>query len=59
VTLTGEFELLVDTFGYDLGDLLELTLNAVDASFLPLEDREALAEHIAQRFDAAAGQAQA
>ncbi|MFJ6003309.1 adenosine deaminase [Arthrobacter sp. NPDC092385] len=59
VTLTGEFELLVDTFGYDLGDLLELTLNAVDAAFLPLEDREALAEHIAVSFDRAADQASA
>ncbi|PPB49658.1 adenosine deaminase [Arthrobacter pityocampae] len=59
VTLTGEFELLVDTFGYDLGDLLELTLNAVDAAFLPLEDREALAEYVAQRFDYAAGLASA
>ncbi|WP_043444090.1 adenosine deaminase [Arthrobacter sp. L77] len=59
VTLTGEFELLVDTFGYDLGDLLALTLNAVDAAFLPLEDREALAEYVAQRFDAAAGLASA
>ncbi|MUK02696.1 adenosine deaminase [Vibrio cholerae] len=57
VTLTGEFELLVETFGYDLGDLLELTLNAVDAAFLPLEDREALAEHISQAFDEAARQA--
>ncbi|MHA7239417.1 adenosine deaminase [Arthrobacter sp. TMS1-12-1] len=59
VTLTGEFELLVETFGYDLGDLLELTLNAVDAAFLPLEDREALTEHIAQSFDDAARQASA
>ncbi|WP_104168456.1 adenosine deaminase [Arthrobacter sp. SX1312] len=59
VTLTGEFELLVETFGYDLGDLLALTLNAVDAAFLPLEDREALAEYVAQRFDAAAGLASA
>ncbi|BBE22036.1 adenosine deaminase 1 [Arthrobacter sp. MN05-02] len=59
VTLTGEFELLVDTFGYDLGDLLELTLNAVDAAFLPLEDREALAEHITASFDRAAGRATA
>lgn len=57
VTLTGEFELLVDTFGYDLGDLLEFTLNAVDAAFLPLEDREALAEHISSSFDRAAQQA--
>ncbi|WP_104117904.1 adenosine deaminase [Arthrobacter sp. B1805] len=59
VTLTGEFELLVDTFGYDLADLLDLTLNAVDAAFLPLEDREALAAHIASSFDAAARQASA
>ncbi|MEG9247339.1 adenosine deaminase [Arthrobacter sp. Soc17.1.1.1] len=59
VTLTGEFELLVDTFGYDLGDLLELTLNAVDAAFLPLEDREALASFVAESFDAAARQASA
>ncbi|AUZ86767.1 adenosine deaminase, partial [Arthrobacter agilis] len=59
VTLTGEFELLVGTFGYDLGDLLELTLNAVDAAFLPLEDREALAEHITASFDRAAGRAAA
>ncbi|MEC5200080.1 adenosine deaminase [Arthrobacter sp. PL16] len=57
VTLTGEFELLVDTFGYDLGDVLELTLNAVDAAFLPLEDREALAEHITSSFDRAVRQA--
>ncbi len=54
VTLSGEFELLVETFGYDLGDLLEFTLNAVDAAFLPLEDREALAEYITAEFDAAA-----
>ncbi len=59
VTLTGEFELLVDTFEYDLGDLLELTLNAVDAAFLPLEDREALARYVAESFDAAARQASA
>ncbi|MDQ0733952.1 adenosine deaminase [Arthrobacter agilis] len=59
VTLTGEFELLVDTFGYDLGDLLELTLNAVDAAFLPLEDREALAQYVAESFDTAARQASA
>ncbi|MHA7263646.1 adenosine deaminase [Arthrobacter sp. TMN-37] len=54
VTLTGEFELLVDTFGYDLSDLLELTLNAVDAAFLPLEDREALAEYVVSEFETAA-----
>ncbi|BCW35241.1 adenosine deaminase 1 [Arthrobacter sp. StoSoilA2] len=46
VTLTDEFELLVETFDYDLDDLLELTLNAAEAAFLPLDEREALVEYI-------------
>jgi adenosine deaminase len=46
VTLTDEFDLLVETFDYDLDDLLELTLNAAEASFLPLEEKEALVEYI-------------
>ncbi|RJU01746.1 adenosine deaminase [Arthrobacter frigidicola] len=54
VSLTGEFELLADTFGYDLSDLLELTLNAVDAAFLSLEDREALTEFVVSEFETAA-----
>ena len=55
VTLTDEFELLVETFDYDLDDLLELTLNAVEAAFLPLDSRTALAELIAQGYDGAGG----
>jgi adenosine deaminase len=55
VTLTDEFELLVETFDYDLDDLLELTLNAVEAAFLPLDSRTALAELIAQGYDGADG----
>ncbi|WP_167995830.1 adenosine deaminase [Arthrobacter pigmenti] len=55
VTLTDEFELLVETFDYDLDDLLELTLNAVEAAFLPLESRTALAELIGQGYDSASG----
>ncbi len=55
VTLTDEFELLVETFDYDLDDLLEFTLNAVEAAFLPLESRTALAELIAQGYDGADG----
>ena len=35
---------------YDLDDLLELTLNAVDAAFLPLEDREALAAYVTEGY---------
>jgi adenosine deaminase len=46
VTLTDEFELLVETFDYDLDDNLELTLNAAEAAFLPLEEKEALVEYI-------------
>ncbi|WP_299167415.1 adenosine deaminase [uncultured Arthrobacter sp.] len=55
VSLTDEFELLVETFDYDLDDLLELTLNAVEAAFLPLDSRTALAELIAQGYDSAGG----
>ncbi|WP_323960750.1 adenosine deaminase [Arthrobacter sp. JZ12] len=55
VSLTDEFELLVETFDYDLDDLLELTLNAVEAAFLPLDSRTALAELIAQGYDTAGG----
>jgi adenosine deaminase len=50
VTLTDEFELLVETFDYDLDDLLELTLNAAEASFLPLEEKEALVEYINEAY---------
>jgi adenosine deaminase len=50
VTLTDEFELLVEAFDYDLDDLLELTLNAAEAAFLPLEDREDLVEFINEAY---------
>ncbi|MCQ9163523.1 adenosine deaminase [Arthrobacter sp. STN4] len=51
VTLTGEFELLAETFGYDLETILELTLNAVHAAFLPIEAREQLADYIIECYD--------
>lgn len=51
VTLTGEFELLTETFSYDLDDILELTMNAVDAAFLPLEERDALAAYVTEGFN--------
>ena len=50
VTLSDEYELLVETFDYDLDDLLEITLNAAEAAFLPLEEREALVEYIGEGF---------
>lgn len=50
VTLSDEYELLVEAFDYDLDDLLEITLNAAEAAFLPLEEREALIEFIGEGF---------
>ncbi|MCC9066936.1 adenosine deaminase [Arthrobacter cryoconiti] len=51
VTLTGELELLADTFGYGLETILELQLNAVHAAFLPIEAREQLADYIIECFE--------
>lgn len=51
VTLTSEFALLVETFGYGLDTVLEMTLNAVHASFLPMEQREQLAEFIIEHYE--------
>ncbi|MEH0110368.1 adenosine deaminase [Tersicoccus sp. MR15.9] len=50
-TLSDEMALLVDAFGYDLDDLLAITLNAVDAAFAPLSVRTALAEAITESYD--------
>ncbi|MCC3291954.1 MULTISPECIES: adenosine deaminase [unclassified Arthrobacter] len=55
VTLTGEFELLMDTFDYDLDDVLELTMNAVNAAFLPLDERAALSAYVTEGFNRARG----
>lgn len=52
-SLTRELGLLSDAFGYDLGDLEAFQLNAAAASFLPLEEREDLADRISSGFDAA------
>ncbi len=50
-TLSKELALLTDAFDYDLDDLLAFQLNAAEAAFLPLEDREDLAERITRGFD--------
>lgn len=55
VSLTDEFELLVEAFDYDLDDLRVLTLNAAEAAFLPLEEREALADYIVEAYENLAG----
>ena len=52
-SLTRELGLLSDAFAYDLGDLEAFQLNAAAASFLPVEEREDLADRISAGFDAA------
>ena len=52
-TLTRELGLLVDAFGYGLEDLLAFQLNAAEAAFLPLDERQELIELIEGGFEAA------
>lgn len=50
-TLSRELRLVAETFGYDLDDILALQLNAAQAAFLPVEDREALMDTIIAGFE--------
>ena len=52
-SLSQELALLSDAFGYDLADLETFQLNAADAAFLPVEDREELADIISDGFQRA------
>jgi adenosine deaminase len=52
-SLSRELALLSETFGYDLSDLEVFQLNAAAAAFLPLEDREDLADQISAGFERA------
>lgn len=49
-TLTRELELLVEAFGYELGDLEQFQLNAAEGSFQGLEEREELMQLIVEGF---------
>jgi adenosine deaminase len=49
-TLTREIELLMATFGYGLADIEQFQLNAAEASFQALEDREELIDMISDGF---------
>lgn len=49
-TLTRELQRLVDAFGYSLGDLEQFQMNAVEAAFQALEDREELMDMISDGF---------
>lgn len=49
-SLSRELTLLADAFGYGVADLEAFQLNAAIASFLPLDEREELAERIHDGF---------
>jgi len=52
-TLSRELRLVAEAFGYDLDDLLALQLNAAQAAFLPVEEREELMDTLIDGFEAA------
>ncbi len=52
-TLSRELNLLAEAFGYDLTDLAAFQLNAAAAAFLPIEEREELADIIVAGFERA------
>ncbi len=49
-TITRELAILSEAFGYDLDDLAVFQLNAAASAFLPVEDRDALADLIARAY---------
>jgi len=53
--LTKELEILVDTFGYTLADLEVFQINAADAAFQGVPEREELIEMIELGFAEAMG----
>lgn len=50
-TLTRELGLMVETFDWDLDDLEQVTQNAAASAFCPFEEREELADLIADGYD--------
>jgi adenosine deaminase len=52
-TISQELSMLVDAFGYDLTDLEVFQLNAAASAFLPIDDREELADRISAGFEKA------
>ncbi len=50
-SITRELSLLSDAFGYDIDDLEVFQLNAAAATFLPMEEREELADLIVAGFE--------
>jgi adenosine deaminase len=52
-TMSREYHLLSDAFGYGLDDLERFTLNAAHAAFLPLGAQERLAQRVREGFSSA------
>lgn len=52
VTLTGELVALAETFGYGLAELADFQINALEASFIGYEERQALSEMILAAWNA-------
>jgi len=49
-SITRELAILAEAFGYDLDDLAVFQLNAAASAFLPVEDRDALSNLIAEAY---------
>ena len=45
-SMTHEFLKLAEEFGYEREDFLEITLNAANATFLPLEEQDEIVERV-------------
>lgn len=50
VTLSGELAALAAAFDYELAELADFQINAIEASFLGYEEREALSAHILEAW---------
>ena len=57
VTLSSEFVALVDAFGYGLGDVRWLTINAMKSAFAPFDERLTLINDVIKPGFAAAAAA--
>jgi adenosine deaminase len=51
-SLSREIANLAETFGYDLDDVLQWQLNAVDAAFIASDDRDTLSDFLMSAYTA-------
>lgn len=50
-SLTNEYKLLIDKFGFDLEKIKQVSFNAINASFLPADEKENLRHQFAEEFE--------